>query len=70
MSEKFIPIGRALSLESDEKHVSFRCWVHRKRGQKELIFLILRDSTGQIQAIIKKDSDAWKEAEKITIESS
>ena len=70
MSDKFTHIGSALSLEQDGKVVSLRCWIHRKRGQKELIFLILRDSTGQIQAIIKKDSEAWKEAEKITVESS
>ncbi|MEK6923299.1 MAG: asparagine--tRNA ligase [Nanoarchaeota archaeon] len=70
MSDKFTPIVQALSLEQDGKIVSLRCWIHRKRGQKELIFLILRDSTGQIQAIVKKDTDAWKEAEKITVESS
>src|SRR3989344_5156504 len=70
MSDKFTHIGSALSLEQDGKVVSLRCWIHRKRGQKELIFLILRDSTGQIQAIVKKDSEAWKEAEKITVESS
>jgi asparaginyl-tRNA synthetase len=52
------------------KLVSVRGWVYRKRESKELIFLLLRDSTGVIQSTVKKDSAAWKEAERATIESS
>jgi len=52
------------------KSVSIRGWVYRKREGKELIFLVLRDSTGVIQCTAKKCSPAWSEAEHATIESS
>jgi asparaginyl-tRNA synthetase len=50
--------------------VSVRGWVYRKREGKELIFLLVRDSTGVIQCTVKKTSPSWAEAQKITIESS
>ncbi|MDX1813414.1 MAG: OB-fold nucleic acid binding domain-containing protein, partial [Candidatus Bathyarchaeia archaeon] len=53
----------------DEK-VAIRGWVYRKRKGKKLIFLLVRDSTGFIQCTIKKNSPAWNEAERLTIESS
>jgi asparaginyl-tRNA synthetase len=54
---------------SDQK-VQIRGWVYRKREGKALIFLVIRDSTGVIQCTVKKDSPAWSEAQKLTIESS
>ena len=53
-----------------DKKVSVRGWVYRKREGKELIFLVIRDSTGIIQCTIKKTSAGWMEAQKLTIESS
>ena len=53
----------------DEK-VAIRGWVYRKREGKNLIFLVVRDSTGFIQCTVKQGSPAWNEAEKLTIESS
>ena len=53
-----------------DKSVTIRGWVYRKREGKELIFLLIRDSTGYIQCTVKKSSPAWTEAEKLTIESS
>jgi asparaginyl-tRNA synthetase len=52
------------------KKIAVRGWVYRKRESKEMIFLLVRDSTGFIQGTIKKDSPAWSEAERLTIESS
>ncbi|MEM2874167.1 MAG: asparagine--tRNA ligase [Candidatus Nanoarchaeia archaeon] len=70
VSEKFTQIADTLSDEQIGKTVSIRGWVYRKREQKELIFLIIRDSSDIIQAVVKKGSKAWSAAQKITIESS
>ncbi|MFQ6020984.1 MAG: asparagine--tRNA ligase [Candidatus Aenigmatarchaeota archaeon] len=48
------------------KTVKLRGWVFRIRKQKDLVFIILRDSSGIIQLTCKKTS----ESEKVTIESS
>ncbi|MGC8940446.1 MAG: asparagine--tRNA ligase [Candidatus Nanoarchaeia archaeon] len=66
----FKPIKDILSDKYEGKKVAVRGWVYRKREQKERIFLIIRDSSGLVQAVISRDSKAWPEAEKITIESS
>lgn len=50
--------------------VSVRGWVYRKREGKEIVFLLIRDSTGVIQCTVKKASGSWAEAQKLTIESS
>src|SRR3989337_1696509 len=54
----------------ENKKVTIRGWVYRKRESKEMIVLVVRDSTGFIQCTIKKGSDAWSEGERLTIESS
>ncbi|MBD3263171.1 asparagine--tRNA ligase [Candidatus Woesearchaeota archaeon] len=66
----FKPIEDVLKPKFDGKKVAIRGWVYRKRSQKKLIFLIIRDSSDIIQAVVKKGSKAWKAAQKITIESS
>ncbi len=53
-----------------EQNVTVRGWVYRKREGKELIFLVVRDSTGFIQCTVKKTSSGWSEAQRLTIESS
>jgi asparaginyl-tRNA synthetase len=54
----------------ENKKVTIRGWVYRKREGKALIFLLVRDATGFIQCAVKKGSPAWNEAERLTIESS
>jgi asparaginyl-tRNA synthetase len=66
----FAPISDVLEGSRDGKAVSIRGWVHRKRESKNTIFLVIRDSTGVIQCTVKPDSPSWKDAEKVTIESS
>jgi asparaginyl-tRNA synthetase len=66
----FIPIKMILDGQFVNKKVAVRGWVYRKREGKQMIFLIMRDSTGVIQCPVKKESPAWSEAEKVTIESS
>jgi len=63
-------IDKILSGEFKSKKATIRGWVYRKRESKDTIFLIVRDASGVIQCTVKKNSKAWKDAEKITIESS
>ena len=66
-----VRIREILDGNCSDKTVSVRGWVYRKREGKELIFLVVRDSTGFIQCTVKKTNPAaWAEAEKLTIESS
>jgi asparaginyl-tRNA synthetase len=62
----FIQVREALRPEMAGKDVSLRGWVHRKRDQKEIVFLVLRDSSDIIQLACK----GVKEAQEATIESS
>ena len=62
-------IDSILSGKVKGKKVEMRGWVYRKRESKDTIFLVIRDASGIIQTVIKKDSPAWAEAEKATIES-
>ena len=52
------------------KKANVRGWVYRKRESKDTIFLVIRDASGVIQAVVKKESPAWSLAEKATIESA
>jgi asparaginyl-tRNA synthetase len=63
-------IAEVLDKKYDSKKVKLRGWIYRKRDQKKMIFLIIRDSSDIIQAVIKEDSKAWTQAKKATIESS
>jgi asparaginyl-tRNA synthetase len=70
MRMALVKISEILDGNCKDQNVTVRGWVYRKRQGKELIFLVVRDSTGVIQCTVKKDSPAWAEAEKLTIESS
>lgn len=63
-------IREILDGTSVNQAISIRGWVYRKRKGKNLIFLLVRDSSGFIQCTVKKNSAGWSEAERITIESS
>ncbi|MCW3996477.1 MAG: asparagine--tRNA ligase [Candidatus Bathyarchaeota archaeon] len=63
-------ISQILDGKCTDQKIAVRGWVYRKRESKELIFLLIRDSTGVIQCTVKKTSPAWNEAQKLTIESS
>ncbi|MFB3888857.1 MAG: asparagine--tRNA ligase [Candidatus Bathyarchaeia archaeon] len=65
-----VKIREILDGKCENQKVAVRGWVYRKREGKELIFLLVRDSTGVIQCTVKKTSPAWTEAERLTIESS
>jgi asparaginyl-tRNA synthetase len=65
-----VKIRDVLDGRCEDKKIKIRGWVYRTREGKELIFLLVRDSTGFIQCTIKKGIPAWSEAERLTIESS
>ena len=65
-----VKINEILNGSCKDQKITVRGWVYRKREGKELIFLLIRDSTGVIQCTIKKTSANWNEAQKLTIESS
>ena len=50
----FAKIGDILEGSCKDQKVAVRGWVYRKREGKELIFLVVRDSTGFIQCTVKK----------------
>ncbi len=65
-----VKITEILTGNCTDQKVTVRGWVYRKREGKELIFIVIRDSTGIIQSTIKKANPNWTEAQKLTIESS
>jgi asparaginyl-tRNA synthetase len=66
----FTKISRVLDGCDVGQKITVRGWVYRKRESKELIFLLIRDSSGVIQCTVRKNTLCWKEAQKLTIESS
>jgi len=65
-SMDFIHIEDVIEGKHTGKEVLLRGWIYRKRDQKDIVFLMLRDSTGIIQLACK----GIKEASEATIESS
>lgn len=70
MSVDVTSIQQVLTGDLEASHVQIRGWVYRKRASKKTVFLWIRDATGVIQSTIKDDTAAWKNAKKVTIESS
>jgi len=66
----FTAIDNILTGRFTGKKVNIRGWIYRKRESKDTIFLVIRDASGVIQCTAKRNSKAWKDAEKVTIESS
>ena len=70
MPMPFTSIRNILDGHFDGKQVDIIGWIYRKRESKDIIFVVVRDATGVIQCTVKRDSPAWADAEKVTIESS
>ena len=67
---KYIPIKRLQKNVGEEVHV--RGWLHHVRRQGQLIFLVIRDHTGYVQAVVtpKIGESAFSIAEKLTRETA
>ena len=66
-------IGDVLSGSLDQQEVHLKGWIHRSRGSKAIRFVVLRDSTGTLQCVVKRDKvgDAsFEEVASALIESS
>ena len=67
----FIPIQEAI--KKGKGKVAIHGWIYRERKQKDMVFLVIRDSTNIIQCVIKQDKVSkkeWEDANKLLIESS
>jgi len=49
-------IGDVRSGLHDGKTVELKGWVHRTRGSNKIRFIVVRDSTGHVQCVAKRDS--------------
>ena len=68
---KLMPIEDAAS--NVGKSVKVRGWIHRKRDSGAILFIVIRDRTGTIQASVKKallKQKEWDDAAAAAIESS
>lgn len=66
-------IGSILSGERDHQTVELKGWVHRSRGSNKMRFVVLRDSTGTIQCVVKRDivgDEMFEAVKSALIESS
>ena len=65
---KYSSIAQAIKKGSGTVHI--HGWVHRERGSNKIKFVVLRDSSGQMQCVIEKSvvgEDKFAEADKIRI---
>ncbi len=70
---KWSKINEILDGKKTDKKVEIRGWIYRTRSSGNIIFTIIRDATGTIQATVKKgnlDDSEFEDAEKALIESS
>ena len=66
-------IENILSGERDHQIVELKGWVHRSRGSNKMRFVVLRDSTGTIQCVVKRDivgDEMFEDVKSALIESS
>ena len=74
MSQKlFITIEEIFRTSITNNTIKVRGWIYRTRSSGNIVFIMLRDSTGYLQATIKKDNigeKEFKDAKKSLVESS
>lgn len=70
---QYVTIEEILNGKYTNEHVSVRGWIFRTRSSGNIVFIVLRDSTGILQITLKRGNlsdDQFEEAEKTLIESS
>ena len=66
-------INDILAGQYDGQEVELKGWIHRSRGSNKIRFIVIRDSTGKIQCVAKRDAlgdDFFDELKGSLIESS
>ena len=70
---KTIWISDILDGKYDGQRVELKGWVKRSRGSNKIRFIVLRDSTGSIQCVAKRDTigdESFENIKSALIESS
>jgi len=70
---KTVWISDILNGKHDGQKVELKGWVKRSRGSNKIRFIVLRDSTGSIQCVAKRDSvgdECFENIKSALIESS
>jgi asparaginyl-tRNA synthetase len=52
----YVPVGEILAGRHTGAAVQVRGWIHRTRSSGKLLFLVVRDGTGVVQATARKDT--------------
>ncbi|MEC9393582.1 MAG: OB-fold nucleic acid binding domain-containing protein, partial [Candidatus Thermoplasmatota archaeon] len=66
-------IGDVRAGKHDGSEVELKGWVHRTRGSNKIRFVVLRDSTGTVQCVVKRDivgDETFEAVKEALIESS
>ena len=53
--QKDIFIGDVQSGHHDGERIELKGWINRTRGSNKIRFIVLRDSTGRIQCVAKRE---------------
>lgn len=56
--------------EKEGKEVLLKGWIHRTRSGKGISFVVLRDSTGIVQVVVKEGVPGFEDSQKALMESS
>ncbi|AQZ10044.1 DED81 (YHR019C) [Zygosaccharomyces parabailii] len=71
---KSLPAAHRVKINKAPEFVGHRVkvygWVHRLRNNKKLVFIVLRDGSGFLQAVLTGDLALAKQTQELTLESS
>ena len=49
-------VGDVRAGDHDGSEVELKGWIHRSRGSNKIWFLVIRDSTGVVQCVVKREA--------------
>lgn len=72
--DKNLPAAQKVKITKASEHVGERIkvygWIHRLRNNKKLVFVVLRDGGGYLQAVLTGDLALARQTQELTLESS